>query len=246
MNYSSTFIDQQYNRMKTSKCEAPYQCDAELLAKPELIMSCPGDSINTTSFGIDAIEFQGLTGYADFLFSFTDSPFLFRDGKVKPTADFVDSDTDTAKILLVFFTPTAGITSVLTISAEFFGSAAAELTTKLNHYEMLEGEALDRYVVIQSLVLVFVVFIIIDSMVELTKIIRLHRQMAMEHHENSIDYSALFKIVTDLAACAMTIAFVAQRIPTKLNSVKETSMLVGELGQLPWESTELSLLEVCV
>jgi hypothetical protein len=69
--------------------------------------------------------------------------------------------------------------------------------------------------------------------------------MAVEHdHESGIDYSALFKIVTDLAACGMTIAFIAMRIPTKLNSVASTSTLVGELGQLPWESTDLTLVEV--
>ena len=71
MNYSSTFIEQQYKRMQTSKCEAPYRCEDELLAKPELIMSCPGSNINTTSFGIESTEFQGATGYADFLFSLT-------------------------------------------------------------------------------------------------------------------------------------------------------------------------------
>ena len=39
--------------------------------------------MNMTSFGIDSTEFQGNTGYADFLFSMTDSPFLFRDGEVR-------------------------------------------------------------------------------------------------------------------------------------------------------------------
>jgi hypothetical protein len=69
--------------------------------------------------------------------------------QVKSTEDFIDSDTDTAKILLVFFTPSAGITSVLTISTEFMGAAAAELTLQLNHYEMLEGDQLTSYVVVQ-------------------------------------------------------------------------------------------------
>ena len=41
---------------------------------------------------------------------------------------------------------------------------------------------------------------------------QLHRQTATEHdHESGIDWSSLFKIVTDLAACGMTIAFVAMR-----------------------------------
>jgi hypothetical protein len=39
--YSSTFIKQQFQRMETSKCQAPYECDAELLRSPERILSCP-------------------------------------------------------------------------------------------------------------------------------------------------------------------------------------------------------------
>ena len=244
--YSSTFITQQFNRMNSSKCQEPFQCDAELLKKPELLFSCPGEIMNMTSFGIDSTEFQGVTGYADFLFSLTDSPFLFRDGQVKSTEEFIDADTDTARILLVFFTPSAGITTVLTISAHFMGAAAAELITQLNHYEMLEGEKLTSYVVVQSVVLVFVVFIIIDSLVELKKVVadyRRHKQMGQAGHEASFDHSAFFKIVLDLAACGMTIAFIAMRIPTKLNSLDSTSTLVGELGQLPWESTDMTLTE---
>lgn len=88
-NYSSTFITQQFDRMYSSKCQAPYQCDVELLAKPELIISCPGESITTASFGINSTDFQGDTGYADFLFSLTDSPFLFRDGEVRPQTNLL-------------------------------------------------------------------------------------------------------------------------------------------------------------
>jgi hypothetical protein len=55
------------------------------------------------------------------------------------------------------------------------------------------------------------------------------------------DLSAFLKLVTDLAACASTIAFVVMRIPTKTDSAKEASRLVGSISQLQWESTDLSL-----
>ena len=56
-----------------------------------------------------------------------------------------------------------------------------------------------------------------------------------------LDLSAVFKVVTDLAACGMTIAFVVMRIPTKTASAGESSRLVGSISQLPWEAVDLTL-----
>jgi hypothetical protein len=228
---------QQHERMNNSKCQFPYLCDEALLNHPELVVSCQGESqISGESFGINPIEFEGTVGYADFLFSLTDNPFLFRGGNVVPTSDFIDSATETAKIILVFFTPEAGTTSLLTIEAAFMGGSAAEVSLEVNHYEMLEGSALSDYLAVQILVLIFVIFIIIDSVGEIYKMIR-----AYQYSGQSFEVSALFKVLTDFAACGMTIAFVSMRIPTKTSSASEAARLVGKISQIRWESLELSL-----
>ena len=201
--------------MIRSKCEAPWTCMEEVLQKPELTVSCPGDvQNNETAFGIDPTEFQQTIGYADFLFSLTDNPFLFRGGEVRSTSEFIDSATESAKIMLVFFTPKAGITSVLTVNTNFMQESSASTTLELIHYEMLELQNLADYVTVQTLVLVFDVFIIIDSFVEMLKMFRSYKILG-----EPIDPASVFKIFVDLAACGMTLAFVAMRIPTKNASV---------------------------
>ena len=158
--------------MVKSKCLAPYQCDNDTLLSPELTVSCRGDlEVEKDAFGIQASEFQGDRGYADFLFSLTDNPFLFRGGEVRSTRDFIDSATQTAKVILVFFTPDSGLTSVLTWTSEFMENAAAEGSVTLQHYEMLEGSELSSYLAVQIIVLFFVVLIVIDSLNDITQMV---------------------------------------------------------------------------
>jgi hypothetical protein len=128
------------------------------------------------------------------------------------------------------------MSSVLIITTEFNMDASAESSLELNHYEMLERDALGDYMMVRSLVLVFVVFIIIDSLLEMYKLYKNYKLLS-----DHIDPASAFKIVTDFVACGMTMAFagVSMRIRTK-TSVPESSRLVGAMSQIKWETTELS------
>jgi len=53
----------------------------------------------------------------DFLASLADSTFLFRDGIVS-TDTFINSATQTVEVVFVFFTPGAGLITVLTVKAD--------------------------------------------------------------------------------------------------------------------------------
>ena len=142
------------------------------LSNPKFTVSCPGElQVKSEAFGINSSEFQGRRGYADFLFSLTDNPFLYRGGEVRATSDFIDSATESAKVILVFFTPEAGLTSVLTWTTEFMSDSAAEGSVTLEHYEMLEGDGLQGYMAVQIGVLVFVIFIVVDSFNEIKKMV---------------------------------------------------------------------------
>lgn len=61
---------------------------------------------------------------------------------------------------LVFFTPKYGITSLMTLSAEFHGAAAAEVSVALEHFEILEGSKLYFYLFVQSIVLVSIAIMV--------------------------------------------------------------------------------------
>ena len=46
---------------------------------------------------------QGMTGYAELLYSITDNDQLFRDGSLEPTSGFLDSMTRVRRLLALFW-----------------------------------------------------------------------------------------------------------------------------------------------
>lgn len=237
--YSSIFIQQQHTRVLSAKCAHPYQFPEPVLTRPENTVSCPGPrEVNDTWFGILPSDFGGRRGYADMLFSLSDNPFLFRDDQVKATRDFLDSSTESASIILLFFTPSLGMTSVLRVNCDFIGNAAGSIEFELDHYEMLEGRALTNVLVCQILVLFNVVFILFDSVLVL-------RGLWKNAHEQQqsifTNVSALVKLSIDFVLSIAVLVFVSMRIPSKTSSSHNTVRLVGEISNITWRSPETTL-----
>ena len=91
-SYSSQFLSAQHAEVTNQTCAPPYGCEAAVLLSAEKTLSCRGpQKTNGSYFGILPSSFGGETGYADFLFSLTDNPFLYRDGKVRGMSGFLDS-----------------------------------------------------------------------------------------------------------------------------------------------------------
>ena len=90
-SYSSHFLLAQHDEVKNQTCALPYGCEAEVLQRAEKTLSCRGgEKTNGSYFGIVPSSFGGEIGYADFLFSLTDNPFLYRDGKVRDIGGSLD------------------------------------------------------------------------------------------------------------------------------------------------------------
>lgn len=62
---------------------------------------------------VPPMDLRGNRGYPELLYSITDNPFLWRNGRLTDTVDFVDVLTENVEVVFVFFTPTFGITSVV-------------------------------------------------------------------------------------------------------------------------------------
>ena len=58
ITYSSKYLDNQHSKVANDVCSDPFECLEEVLEKPELTMSCPGERrINGTQFGLTPMEF---------------------------------------------------------------------------------------------------------------------------------------------------------------------------------------------
>ncbi|KAJ1475190.1 hypothetical protein T484DRAFT_1829420 [Baffinella frigidus] len=139
-NFSTEFLSTSHDKVVEDVCASPFECEPEIMTNPEKTLACPGnESATWAKFSLDALEFGTETGYGDILYSITedrgrnrlkgiliaDSPFLFRDGRITGTDSFIDSMSSTVKLFLVFFTPRAGITSLMTVTADFMGDFEA-------------------------------------------------------------------------------------------------------------------------
>jgi hypothetical protein len=163
-NYSTEFISKMHDKAMAEKCDdSIYTCDASTSEK-ESIMACNGEvEKNATFFGLTPTRFNAQDGYADFLSSITDTKFVFRDGLLQKTEDFIHSATKNAQIVYVFFTPSAGLVTLLIISADFSVSEAeVKASATVNHYGIVEGEALRNYCLVSLLLLVNIVIMYFD------------------------------------------------------------------------------------
>eukprot|EP00281_Chroomonas_sp_CCMP1168_P016014 CAMPEP_0206220982 /NCGR_PEP_ID=MMETSP0047_2-20121206/5167_1 /ASSEMBLY_ACC=CAM_ASM_000192 /TAXON_ID=195065 /ORGANISM="Chroomonas mesostigmatica_cf, Strain CCMP1168" /LENGTH=1725 /DNA_ID=CAMNT_0053643677 /DNA_START=282 /DNA_END=5460 /DNA_ORIENTATION=+ len=234
-SYANEYIQGQHDKVKESICVSPFLCGEDVLTRPERTVGCRGEAIhNITQFGLSPLEFNGKIGYADFLHSML-SPFLFRDGRVVDTRSFIDSQTESLDIYLVMFSPQHGMTTVLSITAEFAGTEVVDTTVKVEHYAVLEGDDLAVYVTIQILTLVSIVIMLIDILMSCRRL--WHRWRA----DHQILMTDVIKQVTDMGTVAMVIAFVSMRLPEKMKSAPETRRILGHLDNIPWESVEVPL-----
>jgi hypothetical protein len=234
-NYSSAFIQKQHKKV-IDYCVAPFQCSDDVLNKPELTLSCTGDPITEQSYsGLQPIEFKGM-GFADFLFSITDQDYIFRDGQIQSTSSFVDSLTRSLDIVLVFFTPEFGLTTVMSVTAEMSGAQSCDVSVTVQHFAILEGLQLTLYVIVQSLVLVFVVAMSVD----VSKTIK---RMASEYLEDKIwpDHTKILFLTIDLITVTTTTAVVCLRLPAKIAGEANISKILGNLNEIPWSSSTMSV-----
>jgi len=99
------------------KCrETEYKCNDFFLQNIEDIMSCPGGEENSTFFGLQPSTFGGSKGYADFLSAIADNTFLMRENRLMKTDSFIQSATQNARVVMIFYTPISGLVTCMRVS----------------------------------------------------------------------------------------------------------------------------------
>jgi hypothetical protein len=193
--------------------------------------------MNSTSFGLEQQFFMGVKGYSDFLYSIIDNAFLFRldsdgSGGIRSTSDFFDSLTTSVSVAMVFFTPDRGITTVMTVVADFTSPLETDVSVEIHHFEIIEGWQLVFYVVIQCLVLGNLLLLLVDTVPAVIDTVKdlLRGQR--------IYLSQVFQPVLDVASSALIIVYIYLRLPDRVNSAAKTLNVLGHLDDIPWDDPE--------
>ena len=78
-NYSSVFVQQMHETAMADKCEESIYACEDKVSMVESMSTCTSQGSQTEMyFGLMPSDFAGKTGYADFLASIADNPFVFR------------------------------------------------------------------------------------------------------------------------------------------------------------------------
>ncbi|KAJ1489901.1 hypothetical protein T484DRAFT_1778765 [Baffinella frigidus] len=161
--------------------------------------------------------------------------------KVVPTSDFIDSMTSFVKVFLVFYAPRVGITSLLTVNADFMDDQEVTMKVKLGHFSVLEGNSLLLYTVIQSSCIFLILLMFIDT------IFKIRHEYANCKPDPSVpgstwtfpEASMIFSELTDTAIISQ---YVFQQIPRRYTSADVAQEIVSGITSIDWASDSLSLI----
>lgn len=237
-NYSTEWLNSQLDQVAARKCTYPNECDDEVLQDASMLMSCKGEAVtteNNRTFGLAPVEF-GDTGFADFLFSITDQPYVFRRNQLVETASFIDSFTQSIKIILCFFSPQYGTTTVLSVNADLSGVTNADVSVDVQHYSILEGSALQLFIIANVFVILAVAVMLMDVIYTIWGIVKRFR---FDGHMP--DAFAIILIIIDLLSITTSLAVVGMSVPAKVSSAENVDSILGKLNSIPWASSELTV-----
>uniref|UniRef100_A0A7S0VMJ9 Polycystin cation channel PKD1/PKD2 domain-containing protein n=1 Tax=Hemiselmis tepida TaxID=464990 RepID=A0A7S0VMJ9_9CRYP len=235
--YSTEFLSSTHDKV-WQKCRNPFQCPVEALDQISSTIACRGESTDKNGvFGLVPQEFSG-TGYADFLFTITDTEIVFREGELLATSDFFDSHTQTIKVIFVFYTPDYGMTTVLTVEADMGGATSVSVKFGVQHYSIMEGYELTMYLVVLFFVVTFLVLMAYGVVRDIQRYLRDHFTKKREPKK----YAWLATAI-DIFAILATLIIVSLRIPAKFGSAEDVAGILRNLSEIEWTSSELSLFQ---
>ena len=263
----SSFIQSMNKKGIESHCEAPSKCKRSLFEDDAGVLSCHGNpEERATFFGLDPVRFlttigrdtasgpEEEIGYADFLYAITDQDFIFRQDQGNSTfidtSRFIDSLTQSVKVVLIFFTPRLGLTSILTISADTSSSRNALVWFDVKHYEILDGGRLRGYIAMQSSVLLSILIMFIESTRHLMSAWKRRKSLTnRDSHDQSESlagagererereiYKAALITVLDFGFGIVVLCYVAIRINGFVESSGVTQDILRGFESIPWSS----------
>ena len=236
--YSSRYIKDQYEKAMQNKCAYPMQCEG---FKPESMISCSSstDYINASHFGLNPMLYQTNYGYADFLYSIADHENLYRNNMCVSTNKFIDSLTQTIQLVFVFFSPGAGLVTMLNVQADMSGTNNAKTKIYVDHFGVLEGHKLNMYLFIQTLVLLSIVVKIFDVFFTLQTLVMMFRR-----GEEEVTWKMIMEPLFDTITAILIIVYSALSMSSALKSASQATNILGNLDQIPYSFW--IIFELCV
>lgn len=249
-NYTSRWLQGQHAKMRYEKCSEPFECDADTLRAEQRLIACRGEDLEVEDvlFG-QAYSFSNERGWPEFLFSITDNEVLFRGDQLMPTSAIIDSSTKVLTIVLPFFTPEYGTSTILELRADFGGTIPVKAGFKVRHYHFLTGTPWMYFAVLQLVVLFNLPMLIYDGVKAFATSWNMYKMM-LEKHKGLAEagnppplpaFRSLFTPAVDLMSGFLMIGYVVWNVWIKWESADQTSRLAGDLSNIEWANASVAM-----
>jgi len=157
-----TFLQRQFDLLRESHCIIASDCPNT--KSPADIYKCKTQTADVSRhFGLNATALQGAIGYADFLYTMADNDVIVREETVLPALEFLDTATTSAKIVCLFYSPSNGDTTVLTLHIEVEGTLIKTHVTQA-FYGFLNSAQLRKSAYCYAIILALCVAILVQNL----------------------------------------------------------------------------------
>ena len=120
------------------------------------------------------------------------------------------------------------------------------MDVSLQHYEILEGYSLLKFIVIECVLLLTVLSMSMDIVMDLQRIKQRSKsgQIAVAWQMSPpTKFGQIGKVLADTVTVVLVIVSGALRTWLKINSSYQTEQIVGGLASIPWDSSDVLMTE---
>lgn len=115
------YLGQQFDLVQASHCKVEGECP-NTKSRDDVYKCLDQNAVTAQHYGLNTTTLQKEIGVADFLFTMTDNEVIVRSNQVLPAREFLDTETKSANIICLFYSPNNGDTTVLSLSVTVDGS----------------------------------------------------------------------------------------------------------------------------
>eukprot|EP00291_Cryptomonas_curvata_P010033 CAMPEP_0172189258 /NCGR_PEP_ID=MMETSP1050-20130122/22417_1 /TAXON_ID=233186 /ORGANISM="Cryptomonas curvata, Strain CCAP979/52" /LENGTH=898 /DNA_ID=CAMNT_0012863919 /DNA_START=802 /DNA_END=3497 /DNA_ORIENTATION=- len=234
------FLEAQARLINATQCSAEGQCPSMGRAYVCKLSAAVGS--DSSYFGLNQTDLEGMRGFADFLYTFADNSFIVRDGELLETDQFLDGQTETATVWTLFLSPEDGMLVALklimhrgggSLGAKIFTETKFAFLDSLN--EKARAMCTSTFIVLMMLMAVTVVV----NLCSLAEILVERRRWP----KKGWDVTGIVEVVYDLAQVVICTVYLCIVRTQQMASEGSASFLVERFAAVPFADATMTFSE---
>ncbi len=234
------FLEAQARLINATQCSTEGQCPT--MGRAYICKSQTAVKSESSYFGLNQTNLEGMLGFADFLYTFADNSFIVRDGELLGTDRFLDSQTETATVWTLFLSPEDGMLVALKLIMHRGGSSLGAkifTETKFAFLDSLNDEARVMCTTTFIVLMVLMATTVIVNLCSLTEILVERRRWP----KKGWDVTGILEVIYDLAQVVICTVYLCIVRAQQMESEGSASFLVERFAAVPFADATMTFSE---